>query len=321
MISGMRKYLWNLFEKSSTLPQKITGMLSITIIVLSILTLSLSTVPEFQVFKCKHDNESFCEDLLASDDNPSLGQDFILTDNEILETLETVCIIWFTAEYLIRLFAAPSKRKFFCGVLNNIDLLAIAPFYVSLFLVQLDTAGRLVQVLRVIRILRIFKLARHSIGLQSLGFTLRHSYKGLGVLLLFLSIGVVIFSTLAYFAEREDNSEGFGSIPKTVYWAFITMSTVEYGDVTPKMTFGKVISVITGVCGIVVIALPIPIVVNNFGLFYEEQKRQEKSIKRQKALQDLKDSEHSNFRQGSYVKTKIVDPFGLEEKMGKIEEK
>ncbi|OXA47933.1 potassium voltage-gated channel protein Shab isoform X2 [Folsomia candida] len=321
MISGMRKYLWNMFEKSSTLPQKITGMLSIIIIVLSILTLSLSTVPELQVFKCKHDNESFCEDLLASDDNPSPGQHFILTDNEILETLEMVCIIWFTAEYLIRLFAAPSKRKFFCGVLNNIDLLAIAPFYVSLFLVQLDTPGRLVQVLRVIRILRIFKLARHSIGLQSLGFTLRHSYKGLGVLFLFLSIGVVIFSTLAYFAEREDNSEGFGSIPQTFYWAFITMSTVGYGDVTPKTTFGKVISVITGVCGIVVIALPIPIVVNNFGLFYEEQKRQEKSVKRQKALQELKDTENSNSWKGSYMKIRIVDPLGLDEKKGKIEEK
>jgi len=165
------------------------------------------------------------------------------------------------------------------------------------------------QVLRVVRILRIFKLARHSTGMQSLGFTLRHSYKNLGVLLLFLTVGVIIFSTLAYFAEKDHDGEGFESIPEAFYWALITMTTVGYGDVTPKTWAGKIISMIAGICGVVVIALPIPIVVNNFGLFYEEQKRKEKALKRQKVMQEMKDAE--NAPGGSYLKSNLkitIDP-------------
>jgi hypothetical protein len=89
---------------------------------------------------------------LNSSDSLSLSEDnFEEIDNEILDKFELCCIVWFTLEYLIRLIASPSKAKFFRGVLNNIDLLAIAPFYVSLFLVQFDTPGRVLQVLRVIR--------------------------------------------------------------------------------------------------------------------------------------------------------------------------
>ena len=139
----------------------------------------------------------------------------------------------------IRLIASPNKIRFLKGVLNILDLLSILPFYVTLTVPE-ESAGSIdiLRVMRVIRVCRIFKLTRHSKGLHVLGKTLYASVNELIMLMLFLVIGVVLFASAAYYAEEDTNPQ-FSSIPAAFWWAVVTMTTVGYGDVSPKTTPGK----------------------------------------------------------------------------------
>jgi potassium voltage-gated channel Shab-related subfamily B member 1 len=140
---------------------------------------------------------------------------------------------WFTIEYLLRLFASPNKSKFVRSVSNNIDLVVLLPFYASLVIdtfyadntKDFTSIRKAMEIFRVLRIMRILKLARHSSGLQTLGYTLQRSYKELSMLLMFLMIFILIFSSAAFYAEKEANAAQFRSIPHAFWWAIVVCIT------------------------------------------------------------------------------------------------
>ena len=156
--------------------------------------------------------------------------------------------------YSLRFLSCPNKVTFFSKVMNWIDLLAIIPYFVTVSLYaagysdsdsdqnRTDNANdvrriaqffRLLRIVKTLRIIRIFKLARHSTGLQALGFTMRSNFKELGLLILFLGMGAVMFSSLVYVFENDDAESSFGTMLDAYWWAFITMTTVGYGDLYP----------------------------------------------------------------------------------------
>uniref|UniRef100_A0AC34QXW3 BTB domain-containing protein n=2 Tax=Panagrolaimus sp. JU765 TaxID=591449 RepID=A0AC34QXW3_9BILA len=191
-----------------------------------------------------------------------------------LQAMEVCCMIWFTFEYLCRFSVHPRKCDFVKQALNVIDLLTILPFFVEECLpffgfgeVELkNLRGPMVvmRVMRLARVLRIFKLARYSIGLRAFGETMRKSAAELSMLGMFLLTGIMLFSTAIYFFERDEPNTKFYSIPSACWWCIVTMTTVGYGDLVPVTTGGKVVAAMASVCGIIVLAFPISMIIDKF---------------------------------------------------------
>lgn len=142
-------------------------------------------------------------------------------------------------------------------------------FYLQHFFKDMENAD-ILEFFSIIRILRLFKLTRHSPGLKILIHTFKASSKELTLLVFFLILGMVIFASLVYYAERlhANPTNDFKSIPEGLWWAVVTMTTVGYGDMVPKTYAGLIVGSLCALSGVLVIALPVPVIVSNFSMFY-----------------------------------------------------
>ena len=185
------------------------------------------------------------------------------TPLRILRTLDALTSIWFTAEFLLRLIFCPDFKHFVKNPMNWIDLLAVLPFYLSLYHVGTRTSWLVV--MRTFRIFRIFSL---SFSFQILFHTLISSKNELFLVFLSLIVPIILFSSMIYFAENEANTEMFPSIPESFWWAIVTVTTLGYGDVVPVTKVGKIIGAMCAICGVIIIALPVSVIGSNFSYFY-----------------------------------------------------
>lgn len=190
--------------------------------------------------------------------------------------LDTACVMIFTAEYLLRLFAAPDRCKFVRSVMSIIDVVAILPYYIGLGITDNDDVSGAFVTLRVFRVFRIFKFSRHSQGLRILGYTLKSCASELGFLVFSLAMAIIIFATVMFYAEKNVNNTNFTSIPAAFWYTIVTMTTLGYGDMVPETIAGKIVGGVCSLSGVLVIALPVPVIVSNFSRIYHQNQRADK---------------------------------------------
>lgn len=161
--------------------------------------------------------------------------------------------ILFTIEYALRLYSAPNRRRYVTSFYGAVDLLALLPTYLSLFF----AGTHYLLVVRILRILRIFRVFRLKSYMQQAGFlaaAFKTSQHKITVFFLSLLLLVTIFGSVLYVVEGPEN--GFTSIPLSIYWAVVTLTTVGYGDISPKTPLGQAIASMVMITGYAIIAVP-----------------------------------------------------------------
>ena len=174
-----------------------------------------------------------------------------------LRTFEWIVTILFTIEYVLRLFCVGKPVRYARSFFGIVDLLAILPSYLSLFIPGAQSL-LVIRALRLLRVFRVLKLA-HFVGEASeLRAALRASARKIIVFLGAVLTCTLIVGSLMYLIEGEAN--GFTSIPVSIYWAIVTMTTVGYGDIAPHTALGKILASAIMILGYGIIAVPTGIV-------------------------------------------------------------
>mmetsp|Transcript_17461 Transcript_17461/g.67759 ORF Transcript_17461/g.67759 Transcript_17461/m.67759 type:complete len:412 (+) Transcript_17461:79-1314(+) len=215
---------------------------------------------------------------------------------------ETFIVAVFTIEYVLRLLSYPklNKFRFIINPMNIIDLLSVLPYYLDLIFIVIGISGdasflAAIRLVRLVRVFRVFKLGRYSEYFGVVMLAMVASLDALFLLLFFLVLGMVLFSSLLYFAEQtqeefdedleewyytDDSSDPgklspFQSIPHTLWWCIVTMTTVGYGDTFPITPLGKAVAGATMLLGLLLLAFPVGVLGAKFGqaLEIENEKR------------------------------------------------
>ncbi|VDP44023.1 unnamed protein product [Soboliphyme baturini] len=257
--------IWLFMEyPDSSFAARFLAFFSVFVIVVSTLSFCLETIPEL-----RNTYVNVSSDPL---EDPDEREDF----KNPFFVVEMLCICWFTVELFLRFISSPSKLDFCKSFMNIIDMVAILPFFINIAMTK--NAGSsmsfaVLRVLRLVRVFRIFKLSRHSRGLQILGKTVKASVQELTLLIFFLGIGIVLFSSAVYFVESGIPGTKFESIPAAFWYSIVTMTTVGYGDLVPIGPLGKLVGSLCTIVGVLVLALPVPVIVANFKHFYRQETR------------------------------------------------
>ncbi len=228
-LSPWRRRIHDIIFEADTFAGKFFDVVLLILIFLSVLAVMLETVESF---------------------NAQYGR--------VLLTVEWVFTILFTIEYILRILAVKKPLHYMCSFFGIVDLLSIIPTYLTLFFVGDAHYLITIRVLRLLRLFRIFKMARYIGGANLLISALRASRPKIIVFLFAMATLTIIMGTIMFIVEADNPA--FSSIPKSTYWAIVTITTVGYGDIVPLDPLGKFIASISMITGYAIIAVPTGIV-------------------------------------------------------------
>lgn len=226
--TSWKKTLYETIFEADTKAGKLFDITLLILILLSTATVMVETMPEL---------------------SESYGHYF--------HVLEWIFTGIFTVEYVLRITAVKNKRKYLFSFLGIIDLLSILPAYLGL-IVSGAQVFLVIRVIRLFRIFRILKLAQFIGAGNTLRTALLASRHKISVFLLTVMMIVIISGTVMYLVEGEEH--GFTSIPKSIYWAVVTLTTVGYGDIAPQTLLGQSIASLIMILGYGILAVPTGIV-------------------------------------------------------------
>ncbi|XP_036359393.1 potassium voltage-gated channel protein Shaw-like [Octopus sinensis] len=305
--------IWRIMEyPNSSIPAKIMEGISVFFVLMSIVSFTLESLEDFRVPVLHNSTLNVRQKIMKT--NP-------LT---VFKILEITCIAYFTFELVIRLIFCPNRLIFFKNFLNWIDVFSLIPFYlreiVDRFVGMKTEVSYYVNMLRLIRIFRILRLTRHVSGIRILAHTVKASAKELLLLIIVVFMGITIFACLIYYAQQIDEtaSNKFLNIPIGFWWALVTITTLGYGDYVPDTLLGYIIGAICSLCGVLMLALPVPVIVNNFTLYYSHAQAKLKLPKKTKkvlvgaadALKEMVFSEDQLSEKQESLSTSITSIYG-----------
>lgn len=179
-----------------------------------------------------------------------------------LSVAEWCLTLLFSMDYIVRLFCVKRPAKYALSFFGLVDLLSVVPTYLSLFIPGSKYLATL-RFLRILRTFRVLKLSTYQAELQLLLQALLISRRRITVFLFIVLTMVVVLGSLMYTIECGDPSSGFTSIPRSIYWAIVTLTTVGYGDVSPKTGLGQAVASLIMILGYSLIVVPTGIVVSS----------------------------------------------------------
>ena len=243
------EWIWNLLEKpDSSEVAAFLGKFNLCVIVVSTIVYCLETI------KSVRENKEF-----------------------YFFVIESIFVVWYTIEYLLRLLSAPSRCRFAFSALGVIDLLAVLPYYVTTSVNdEKESGGRSLaafRFVRMIRVCRVLKISRYNKGLRILAKVLVSSKRQIKSLFLCMVIVIILMSSIIFHVEEFSNEKShFNSIPDAFWFTIVTMTSVGYGDMVPVTILGKIAAVLCFIAGIILLlSLPVPIFISHFKAFYSNE--------------------------------------------------